>query len=107
MRNTPMKKNVKKAVCVIMSLAIGFTSAVAIGPAKEAEAKKQYKVVLDAGHDENHPGTRYDGLEEENITYTIVDYCKEYLEDEYGVKVYLSRPQEECPVGGGAEINCL
>ena len=102
-----MKRNIVKLFSLALSVVMAFSAADFALPARQAEAKKTYKVVLDAGHDENHPGTRYNGLEEEDITYAIVDYCKEYLEDDYGIKVFLARPEEECPVGGGREINCL
>ena len=102
-----MKWKIKQWISILMTLAFVFSLADGLMPLQKVEAKKKYIAVLDAGHDEDHPGTRYDGLEEENITYSIVEYCKEYLEDDYGIKVYLARPEEDCPVGGGAEIYCL
>ena len=102
-----MKCVLKKCVALLLSLTFVASAAEALAPMRPVEAKKTYKVVLDAGHDEQHIGARYNGLEEEDITYAIAKYCKKYLEDDYDMKVYLARPEEDCPVGGGAEINCL
>ncbi len=64
-------------------------------------------VFLDPGHDETHAGARANGLEEENLTLKVAEYCKEYLEDTYSdVVVYMSRPTGDCPYPGTKSADC-
>lgn len=58
-------------------------------------------VVLDAGHDDTHAGTRANGLTEESMTIKVANYCKEYLEANYtNVVVYMTRTSGACPHPG-------
>ncbi len=64
-------------------------------------------VMLDPGHDDTHAGARANGLEEEDLTLKVAEYCKEYLEDTYSdVAVYMSRPSEACPYPGTTSGDC-
>ena len=54
-------------------------------------------VVLDPGHDSKHAGSRGNGVKEEVVTLKIAKYCKEELEQYKGIKVYLTRNDEDCP----------
>ena len=42
-------------------------------------AAKNIVVVLDPGHDDTHAGARRNGLEEEDLTLKIAQYCKAEL----------------------------
>lgn len=57
-------------------------------------------IVLDPGHDNNHPGAQSNGYAEEKITLKLAQYCKEAL-NSYGVDVYLTRNGGECPSVNG------
>ena len=64
-------------------------------------------VMLDPGHDETHAGARANGLEEENLTLKVAEYCKEYLEKTYtDVVVYMTRPNGNCPYPGTKSADC-
>ncbi len=64
-------------------------------------------VMLDPGHDDTHAGARANGLEEEDLTLKVAEYCKEYLEDTYSdVVVYMSRPGSACPYPGTSSGDC-
>ena len=54
-------------------------------------------VVLDPGHDSKHAGSRGNGVKEEVVTLKIAKYCKEELDQYKGIKVYLTRNDEDCP----------
>lgn len=62
-------------------------------------------VVIDPGHDATHAGTRYGGLEEEELTLKIAKYAQEELQQYKGVEVYLTRDGMECPFGG-TSVHC-
>ena len=64
-------------------------------------------VMLDPGHDGTHVGARANGLEEEELTFKVAEYCKEYLEKTYSdVAVYMSRQSEACPYPGTSSGDC-
>ena len=65
-------------------------------------AGKNIVVVLDPGHDDTHAGARANGLEEEELTLKIAQYCKEELSKYNGVTVYMTRESGACVNGGGA-----
>ena len=54
-------------------------------------AGKNIVVVLDPGHDDTHAGARRNGLEEEDLTLKIAQYCKAELSQYQGVTVYMTR----------------
>ena len=56
-------------------------------------------VALDPGHDAWDAGARGNGLEEEDLTLKIANYCKEELEQYSGVTVYMTRTTDACPYG--------
>ena len=57
-------------------------------------------VVLDAGHDSTHHGASRSGLNEEELTLKIAQYCKAELDQYQGVDVYLTRSSNACPNPG-------
>lgn len=64
-------------------------------------------VMLDPGHDDTHAGARANGLEEENLTLKVAQYCKQYLESNYtNVVVYMSRSGGACPYPGTESGDC-
>lgn len=65
-------------------------------------AGKNIVVVLDPGHDDTHAGARRNGLEEEDLTLKIAQYCKAELSQYQGVTVYMTRESGACANGGGA-----
>lgn len=65
-------------------------------------ASKNVVVVLDPGHDDTHAGARRNGLEEEDLTLKIAQYCKAELSQYSGVTVYMTRESGACANGGGA-----
>ena len=65
-------------------------------------AAKNIVVVLDPGHDDTHAGARRNGLEEEDLTLKIAQYCKAELSQYNGVTVYMTRESGACANGGGA-----
>ena len=53
-------------------------------------------VVLDPGHSARFTGAYYNGVKEHDITLSVANYCKQYLESHYaGVKVYLTRSNDQ------------
>ncbi len=70
--------------------------------AEEAKrSNKRVVVFLDPGHDNTHAGARANGLLEENMTLTVANYCKKYLEEHFtNVTVYMSRTSGNCPYPG-------
>lgn len=72
----------------------------AVAKAQAASATKsagQIIVALDPGHGGTDPGALGNGLREANLTWKIANYCKEELENTYGITVVLTRTQNECP----------
>lgn len=58
-------------------------------------------IFLDPGHDSTHAGARANGINEEDITLKVAQYCKEYLINTYtNVVVYMSRSSAACPHPG-------
>ena len=74
--------------------------------APQAKAASEVVVVLDAGHDDSHAGARANGLEEEDLTLKIAQYCKVALEQYSGVKVYMARTSGSCPYPGTSSGEC-
>ena len=54
-------------------------------------------VVLDPGHGGGDPGAVANGLHESDINFSIAQYCKAELEEYSGVKVYMTRSENENP----------
>lgn len=63
-------------------------------------ANGEIVVVLDPGHDATHKGASANGLNEEELTLKIAQYCKAELEQYSGVKVYMTRTSGSCPYPG-------
>ncbi len=64
-------------------------------------------VVIDPGHDNTHAGARANGLEEEDLTLKIAQYCKQELEQYAGVTVYMTRSDSGvCPYPGSSSTTC-
>ena len=64
-------------------------------------------VVLDPGHDATHSGAIRGKLKEQDITLSLAWYAKDALEQYSGVKVYMTREGDGCPVGGKSNKECL
>jgi N-acetylmuramoyl-L-alanine amidase len=54
-------------------------------------------VTLDAGHDSFHTGASANNLNEEKLNLIITNYCRDYLENNSTIKVFLSRENFNCP----------
>lgn len=63
-------------------------------------------VLLDPGHDANHPGASYNGLVEKDINFKIAQYCKAELETYAGVTVQMTRSSDACPYGTANAATC-
>lgn len=64
-------------------------------------------VMLDPGHDNTHAGARANGLEEEDLTLKIAQYCREELQQYPGVTVYMTRNDDgSCPYPGTSSGDC-
>ena len=102
-----MKAKMMKLVSILLSLLLVVSLAEVMTPSVHAASKKKnkkYVVVLDPGHGVDRPGATYDGIKEEDVTLAIGKYCKEYLEDEYGFTVYMTRTGEESLIPGATEL---
>lgn len=63
-------------------------------------------VFLDPGHDQTHAGARANGINEEDITLKVAQYCKDYLMSTYtNVVVYMSRTTAACPHPGSSSVD--
>lgn len=63
-------------------------------------------VFLDPGHDQAHAGARANGINEEDITLKVAQYCKDYLMSTYtNVVVYMSRTTAACPHPGSSSVD--
>lgn len=51
----------------------------------EATAKKEFTIVIDAGHGGKDPGAVYNGTNEKDIVLKVSNYLKEYLNDDFNV----------------------
>lgn len=71
-----------------------------------AGANSEFVVVLDPGHDNTHAGARANGLEEEDLTLKIAQYCKAKLETYSDIKVYMTRSSSVCPYPGTTSTVC-
>ena len=64
-------------------------------------------IVICAGHDASHPGATGSGLNEEQLTFKVAQYCKAELEQYSGVKVYMDRSSVACAYPGQSSNYCL
>lgn len=64
-------------------------------------------VVLDPGHDATHKGASRGNLKEQDITLSLAWYTRDALEQYSGVKVYMTRENDACPVGDKSNKECL
>lgn len=67
------------------------------GDSYETTLLHNYVVVLDPGHDSYHGGAFANGLNEEQLNFQIANYCKEELERNPQIKVYLTHDTMTCP----------
>lgn len=59
------------------------------------------KIFIDAGHDATHAGARANGINEEDITLKVAQYCRDYLLANYtNVQVAMCRTTAACPHPG-------
>lgn len=74
--------------------------------ASQVKGTKNVVVVLDPGHDANHPGSVGNGLTEKDLNLSIAKYCKAELETYGGVKVYMTRTSDACPFKTSSAVDC-
>lgn len=63
-------------------------------------------VVLDPGHDANHPGAAANGVVEKDLNLAIAKYCKAELETYAGVTVQMTRDGDACPYSTSDASTC-
>lgn len=108
----PVKQAVEQAITQasddeVIAAEKGDAEAVADEAGSEKRIAGSLVVMLDPGHDETHAGARANGLEEENLTLKVAQYCKTYLEETYSdVVVYMSRAGASCPYPGTSSGDC-
>lgn len=77
---------------------------------EEEQAEKRligkYVVVLDSGHDLEHNGAHGNGLKEEKLNLLITKYCKDALEKNENITVYLTHETLACPYPGTLAKEC-
>lgn len=90
------QKRIKRILLFIC--VIGFFANMKIDEVYAQDMKaKEIVIALDPGHDKKHAGATRDGIHEEILTLKIAKYCKEELENKYGVKVHMTREDAACP----------
>lgn len=66
----------------------------------EGDSGENVIIVLDPGHGGGFVGASYDGRNEKDLTLTMANYVKEYLEENYtGMEIYFTR-QEDSALSG-------
>ena len=63
-------------------------------------------VLLDPGHDANHPGASANGVVEKDLNLAIAKYCKAELETYAGVTVQMTRDGDACPYSTSNASTC-
>ena len=90
--------NNESAIVSDVSNALEQVSEDVVPVARSRQAKKSnVVVVLDPGHDSSHAGASGYGVKEQEATLKIAQYCKQELEQYYGITVYMTRERAECP----------
>lgn len=89
--NTTSQKNIGEAIGEAQS----ETPAQSGLPSMKASGN--ILVVLDPGHDKNHPGATANGVVEKDLNLAIAKYCKAELETYAGVTVQMTRDGDACP----------
>ena len=90
------QKRIKRLLLLIC--VIGFFANMKIDEVYAQDMKaKEIVIALDPGHDKKHAGATRNGIHEEILTLKIAKYCKEELENKYGVKVHMTREDAACP----------
>ena len=90
--------NNESAIVSDVSNALEQVSEDVVPVARSRQAKKSnVVVVLDPGHDSSHTGASGYGVKEQEATLKIAQYCKQELEQYYGITVYMTREGAECP----------
>ena len=90
--------NNESAIVSDVSNALEQVSEDVVPVARSRQAKKSnVVVVLDPGHDSSHAGASGYGVKEQEATLKIAQYCKQELEQYYGITVYMTREGAECP----------
>ena len=90
--------NNESAIVSDVSNALEQVSEDVVPVARSRQAKKSnVVVVLDPGHDSSHTGASGYGVKEQEATLKIAQYCKQELQQYYGITVYMTREGAECP----------
>ena len=101
-----MKSNTKKKVWVIISiLLISFMTIVILpNETQAADEDGNFVIVLDPGHGGGDPGAIGGGIREDQVNFKLAQYAKEELEQYEGVKVYLTRYNDNPSIYDRVEI---
>ena len=101
-----MKSNTKKKVWIIISiLLISFMTIVILpNEAQAVDADGNFVIVLDPGHGGGDPGAIGGGIREDQVNFKLAQYAKEELEQYEGVKVYLTRYNDNLSIYDRVEI---
>ena len=101
-----MKSNVKKKIVIILSILLISFVLITILPnqSKAANSNGDFVIVLDPGHGGGDPGAMGGSLREDQVNFKIAQYAKEELEQYEGVKVYLTRYNDNPSIYDRVEI---
>lgn len=91
--------------CVMMILTAGTSQICAADDLSDID-EPEYVVVLDPGHDSKHSGAAGYGLRENVLTMKIALLCKEELEKNENVTVYLTHDTLSCPFSADTSSEC-
>lgn len=100
--NTTSKNSISEAIEEVQTETTGLSRTVTTYGSKNGNIV----VLLDPGHDANHPGASYNGLVEKDINLKIAQYCKAELETYAGVTVDMTREGDACPYSTGDASVC-
>ena len=89
-----MRKMLKRLLAIVMAVSCTMGSTV---PVKVFAEGGKTVIALDPGHDDKHAGASAGGLNEQDLTLKIANYCKEELEKNDGIEVYMTRTDGACP----------
>ena len=101
-----MKSNTKKKVWIIISILLISFMTIVIFP-NEVQASDEdgnFVIVLDPGHGGGDPGAIGGNVREDQVNFKLAQYAKEELEQYEGVKVYLTRYNDNPSIYDRVEI---
>ena len=89
-----MRRTLNVLLAIVMAVSCTMGSTV---PVKVFAEGGKTVIALDPGHDDKHAGASAGGLNEQDLTLKIANYCKEELEKNDGIEVYMTRTDGACP----------